>query len=79
MMRNPEVFARWEAEWIRRQPVDYRANLRLLDGLVEEARLLGAWPPRDIREGLQDKIRFALELNVQRTAQAAGERNGVRR
>lgn len=68
MMRNPEIFARWETEWIRRQPVDYHANLRLVDGLVEEARLLGVWPPRDIRAGLQDKIRFALDLNVRRTA-----------
>ncbi len=67
-MRNPEIFARWETEWIRRQPVDYHANLRLVDGLVEEARLLGVWPPRDIRAGLQDKIRFALDLNVRRTA-----------
>lgn len=68
MMRNPEAFARWETDWIRRQPVDYPANLRLMDGLVEEAKLLGVWPPRDIREGLEQKIRFALDLNVRRTS-----------
>ncbi len=68
MMKNPEIFDRWEADWMRGQPADHRTNLRLVEGLVQEAQLLGVWPPRDIREGLKEKIQFALDLNVRRTA-----------
>ncbi len=53
----------FEAARIRAEKVDVEQNLRILDALYEEALMLGALPPKDPLEGIEDKIRIARALN----------------
>lgn len=64
MIRNRELWEKWESEYRRKEAVDFLQNLRLLEGLYEEARCLGVLPLRDPWEGLEVKIRIAKAINV---------------
>jgi hypothetical protein len=68
-MRRPdfEKFAAWEREYARSQPVDYDRNVRLYEGLYQEAVALGVLPSADLLEGIEHKIRLARLLNVPAT------------
>ena len=64
MIRNRKLWEKWESEYRRKEAVDFLQNLRLLEGLYEEARCLGVLPLRDPWEGLEVKIRIAKAINV---------------
>ena len=63
MLKNPKGWQAWEREWLRSSPVNYRQNLMIFDALLKEARLLGAWPPKDPLEGFEVDLRVARILN----------------
>jgi len=63
MVKNPEKLRAFEAARIRAEKVDVEQNLRILDALFEEARMLGAFPPKDPLEGIEVKIRMAHVFN----------------
>ena len=63
MIRNPEVWRRWEAQWQRRTPAVPEENFRIFQNLLELARLLGRWPPEDPREGLEVDLLLARAVN----------------
>ena len=64
MIKNRELWRRWDSEYRRKETLDFFQNLRLLEGLYEEARCLGVLPLRDPWEGLEVKIRIAKAINV---------------
>ncbi len=64
-MRHPD-FARVAAldrRLARERPVDHAQNLRIVEGLIAEARALGVWPPADPLEGVEVDVRVARVLN----------------
>jgi len=67
MVKNPKELRAFEAARARAEEVDVERNFRILDALYEEARMLGAFPPKDPLEGIEVKIRIARAVNnVQR-------------
>lgn len=68
MIINAGLVQTFEYDLSRRTPVDYQANLRIVEALYTEARLLNVWPPADPLVGIETDIRFARALNVHRAA-----------
>lgn len=64
MIRDARLFEEWESKWLAEHPLDLEAKLRLLDGMYELARQMGAFPPKDPLEGIDVDIRLARALNV---------------
>jgi hypothetical protein len=62
MVKNPAALDRFELEWIRSHPTDYRRNFAIVDALYEEARHLGTLR-RDPLEGIETIIRVAKAVN----------------
>ncbi len=63
MIKDIEVWRAFEDALLRSEPVDYAMNLRIAEAALDEARLLGVFPPKDPLEGLDVKIRLAKVLN----------------
>ena len=63
MIKDAKYFEEWENQLIAAEPPDYQRNLRIFEAMLEEARLLGVWPPRDPLEGIEVDIRIARILN----------------
>jgi len=63
MVKNAKKLRAFEAARARAEKVDVERNCRILDALYEEAVMLGALPPKDPLEGIEDKIRLAHALN----------------
>lgn len=68
MITNRDLVDAFEQEQIRRSPAHYQHNLKIVEALCEEARLLGVWPPPDPLDGLAVDLRLARALNVCPTA-----------
>ena len=64
MIRNRQDWIEWENQYHRERAVDFRQNLRIYEALYEHACLLGALPPEDPLDGIEEKIRFAKAINV---------------
>ncbi len=47
-----------------RIPADFRRNLRIVEGLWQEARQLGVLPDRPALDGIESDIRLARAINV---------------
>ena len=63
MIRNPQYFHDWEDKLIADTKPDFEQNLRIYDMLLEEARMFGVLPLKDPLEGIEQKIRFARNIN----------------
>jgi len=63
MIRDVKFWRQWEEKGPLREPADFARNLRLYDAMYELARTLGAFPPADPLEGIENKIRVAKILN----------------
>lgn len=68
MIHNPTLVQSFERDLIRRTSVSYSRNVKIVEALWEEARLLGAWPPADPLDGIDTDVRLARVLNVHTTA-----------
>jgi hypothetical protein len=67
VIRNPHILRAFEDDLARRTPVDFRQNLLVVEAMLAEARLLGAWPASEPLAGVEVDIRVARILNVRRT------------
>jgi hypothetical protein len=67
MITNPDLVQAFERDLSRRTPVDYLANLRIVEALYEEARSLNLWPSADPLAGIEVDLRLARALNVRPT------------
>ncbi len=63
MVKNAGKLRELEAARAMAEKVDVEQNLRILDALYEEAVMLGALPPKDPLEGIEDKVYLALTIN----------------
>ena len=70
MIRNPSIVQSFEHALVRREPADYRRNLRIFEALYGEARLLGVIPLQDALDGIDVDIRLAGVLNARGVAPA---------
>ena len=64
MIKNSELIQKMEDDLARSQAPDYFRNLRIMEALYQEARLLGILPLRDPLDGIDVDIRLAAALNV---------------
>ncbi|QPD03507.1 MAG: hypothetical protein Nkreftii_001281 [Candidatus Nitrospira kreftii] len=64
MIQHPEIVQAFERAWIRRTPHSYARNVEIVVALFHEARVLGAWPPKDLLDGIDTDVRLALALTV---------------
>jgi len=64
MIRNRDLWERFEAKWQRRVPASLEENLRIFAMLMEYARVLGVWPPADPLEGIDVDIKVAKAVNT---------------
>jgi hypothetical protein len=64
MIKDALYWEKWERETLRRRPADFRANLRLVEAMYEEARALGVMAASPGLEGLESRLRLAKMLNV---------------
>lgn len=64
MITRPDLVAAFEMEQIRNTPPDFERSLRIVEGLYELARMLGALPTKNPLEGIEVDIRVARALNV---------------
>jgi hypothetical protein len=63
MIKNNKDFAKFERNLIRKEKVDYKRNLKLVDAMYREAVALGVFPPKNPLEGIETKIKLARVLN----------------
>lgn len=68
MIQNAKIFYEWENRWIANDRLMLEQKFRILNGMYEEARSLGVFPPKDPLEGIDHKIYFARALNVRKVA-----------
>ena len=64
MIKDALFWEKWERETQLSQPADFRANLRLLEAMYEEARALGVMAQPPSPDGLESRLRLAKALNV---------------
>ena len=68
MIRAGKRLEKFEREYVLRLGSDFFRNLRIFEGLYEEARKLGTIPSADPLEGIEKDIHLARVLNVRRTS-----------
>ncbi|WP_297445026.1 hypothetical protein [Desulfurobacterium sp.] len=64
MIKDKKIWAKFEANFQRNIPADYLDNLKVLENLIQHARAIGAWPPEEILEGIEQDIRLAKIINT---------------
>ena len=67
MIKNTKMLEEFEKQYLRNEAPDFFRNLRIYEGLYEEACILGIFPLKDPLEGLDIKIYTAKVLNVSGT------------
>jgi hypothetical protein len=68
MLKRNSLLEAFEKEQMRSSKPDFFKNLRIFEGLYEEAKLLGVFPLKDPLEGIEVDIRLAKVLNVRKMA-----------
>jgi hypothetical protein len=64
MIKDPEYWKKWEAEFIASEPVDYRKNVRIMEAMYAEVKAMNLMVPQDPLEGLEADILYAKAINV---------------
>lgn len=76
MLKNAGLLDAFNRALGERSQPDYPRNLEIVEGLLEEALLLGVWPPKDSWRGIETKIRIARIANhVQNASRKTGDRS----
>jgi len=70
VIRESKLLRKFENAQLRRRPVDYRENLRIVEALYQEARALKAFPPSNPLDGIEVDLQLARILNVYANPQA---------
>ena len=74
MIKNPEIWQKFEEDYIKSQKVDIEENYRIFKMLYKEARRLGKIPTEDPLEGIEDKIRLARIMNYAKSNKENSEK-----
>ncbi|MBM4438324.1 MAG: hypothetical protein FJ029_14120, partial [Actinobacteria bacterium] len=62
MIRRPDLVQELEDRYAAEHPLDLDSAMRLYEAMWEHARALGALPPSDPWQGVEDDIRLARIL-----------------
>ena len=69
-MIKPKEFREFETAFLKKERVDFKKNLRIVEALYKEAVALGVMPPKDPLEGVDVDLRIAKVVNcVPKTSQ----------
>jgi len=68
MIRNSGLLMSFEHSLARQDRPDFHRNLRILESLYLEARVLGVFPLKDPLDGIEVDVHLAGVLNVRNTA-----------
>jgi len=63
MVKNAAMLERFEAEFRRNQPADFRRNLAIVEALAQEAEALGVFRRNDPLDGIETIVRIARAVN----------------
>lgn len=63
MIKNTKLLKEFEKKYAQLSPPNFLKNIAIVEALLEEARLLGSWPPKDPMAGIETDIRIAKILN----------------
>jgi hypothetical protein len=75
MIRDKAAWEAWERNYRRSKSADFFHNLRVFEGLYEEACDFGLFPLKEPLGGLDIKIRLAKAVNV--STIAGSDRSGT--
>lgn len=64
MIRDAEYFEEFKRKLAAEERLTYEQAVAIIEGLREEAIILGVWPPEDPMEGIEVDIRVARTLNA---------------
>ena len=64
MIKDVELWRRWEDEYKKSMPVDFKANLKIMEDMMAHALALGIPPRRRILENIEIKIKIAKAINA---------------
>jgi len=62
VIRNGKTLEKFERELAKRGRLSIEKKFEILKGMVEYARSLGLWPPKDPLEGIEKDIKLAEVL-----------------
>lgn len=63
MIKNAALLEEFDRNLKRKEKVDYAQNLRILEGMLEEAICLGILPLKNPLDGIDVDIRIARVIN----------------
>lgn len=63
MLKANRLLEEFENRCLRENPVDFEQNLKLVEAMLEEARMLGAFPPKNPLDGIEVDVRIAMVVN----------------
>jgi len=64
MIKDAEFWRRWEDEYKKSTPVDFEANLKIMEDMMAHALALGIPPRRHPLENIKIKIKIAKAINA---------------
>ena len=64
MLKSTPEWEAWQREQIRKSPKGYMRNIAIAEELLRHAEAMGALPPANPLEGIEDDIQLAKALNV---------------
>lgn len=63
MIKNPKILEEFERKLSRQTPPDFAKSSAIVEALLEEAKFLGVWPPKDPMGGFEVDLRIAKIIN----------------
>lgn len=63
MIKDKKALEEFERELAKRTKANYKKNLQIFDALLEHAKKLKVFPPKNLLEGIEVDIRIARILN----------------
>ena len=68
MIKDKKLWEKFEVEFAKSENLTIEQKFKVLEAMLEEAKSLGVWPPKDLLEGIEVDIKLARAINViQRT------------
>ncbi len=63
MIKDQTLLEKFEADLIKSTKTDYQRNLKIFEGMLEEALYLKVFPLKDPLEGIEVDIKIAKVIN----------------
>ena len=63
MKKNHKTIQKFEDSLLKNQEVNIQKNLRIIEAMYEEAKILGVFPLKDALDGLDIVIKIARIIN----------------